>query len=241
MQVAHADQMDSNDLQERLLSALAAGLRNPFTQIARKAELARIDVASPEALTDIETIADNAQDLIDGYLLCLQMKESFPLEPVAIGAVLNDAAHLLSPLGRQYNCDIELHVRGRTEPVLIHRRSLQAALLSLGNVFIEAQATESGKRRPSVKLGSHRSRGGTVAGLFTATETPLAMQMLQRGKALLGNVRRPLPQYSASSGAAVYLADALLAHMSGGLRVAQHQKLTGLAATFAPARQLSLV
>ncbi len=239
MPISHVETDQNEDTKQRLLFAVAAGLQLPLIQIARRAELGKITNEADSALTAIEGIADHAHRFIDNYLLSLELAQGITLEPVAISAVLNDTAHQLSSFGQEYNCDIELHMSGRYEPVLVHRRGLQAALLSLGSLFIENQASTA-EKRSVVKLGSHRSRGGIVAGLFAKSEIPLTNQMLRRGRTLLGNVKQPLPHFAANGGA-VYLAEALLTHMSSGLRVAQHQKLTGLAATLMPAGQLSLI
>lgn len=129
---------------------------------------------------------------------------------------------------------------GRYEPIMAHRAGLEAALTSLGYVFIEAQSSAPHKYRPVLKLAAHRGKTGIVAGMFADLEG-LSAEMYRRGRSLYGQARQPLTQLTASSGAGIFVADSLLASMQARLRIAHHQKLTGLAATFSSSNQLHLV
>jgi hypothetical protein len=123
---------------------------------------------------------------------------------------------------------------------MAHREGLEAALTNLGMVLIESQAAmDENKKRPII-LAAHRSRNGTVAGIFTEIEG-LSPQILKQAKALHGYARQPLNSVLHSSGAGLFVADSILEAMSAHLRVARHHKLSGLAATFLPSQQLSIV
>lgn len=228
--------------QRRLLNALAEQIKLPLLQIARSAELAKHQ-DNAETLNAIELTADSALRLVDSYLLSLRLDQTGSgifLEPVSIAAVLNNAAHDLSGVAKNYGCQLELHMSGRYEPVMANRAALEAALTSLGFVFIEAASAAGGTEKPLVKLAAHRGKQGIVAGTFAGNQL-LTADMYRRARRLHGHVRQPLSGLSSTAGAGVFIADSLLSSMSAKLRIAHHQKLAGLAATFEPSHQLSLV
>lgn len=230
---------------ERLLNVLAEQMKLPLLQIARSAELARLGANPADKLDNIELAADGALKLLDGYLLSIKLARAhreLELEPISVAAVLADTAHSLGKLAKQYGCRLELHLAGRYEPVMAHRAGLEAALSSLGYVFIEAQAAaQEDEEHPIIKLAAHRSRAGIVAGMFAEVEG-LTAEMYRRGKALYKEqAAHPLNPLTNGSGAGVFVAESLLSSMSAKLRIAHHQKLTGLAATFIPSQQLQLV
>ncbi len=231
--------------QERLLNVLAEQIKSPLLQIARSAELSlatgQTDTAS---LANIELTADGALRLIDNYLLSTKLARAhdfLELEQVSVSAVLYDVAEQLSKLAKQHDCELQVHLAGRYQPALAHRAGLEAALTSLGYALIEAQASTNYKQKPVIKLAAHRSRTGIVAGLFTGTDDSLTASLYRRGRSLYGQARQPLASLTPFSGAGIFVADSLLASMSAKLRVARHQKLTGLAATLLNSQQMTLI
>lgn len=230
-------QSDFSD-NERLLTALAEQLKLPLIQIARSAELGRIHNLDKQA--DIEAIADAALKLVDGYTLVKQLMRdqvALELEPVSISSLLHETIYRLEPLAKQYGCTLDLRLSGKYGPVMAHKASLEIALTNLTQTFIEAG---SQKEDNSVILAAHRSRSGLVAGIF-GDHHELTTDMFRRAKLLYGRARQPLPAMNANNGAGIFLADTLLQAMSVQLKIAKHNKLTGLAATFVPSRQLQLI
>lgn len=228
--------------QAKLFFALAEQLKVPLLQISRSAELAHSNSAK-DRLHDIEFIADATMQLVDSYLLYTQLHEAgdnVALVPVSLSALLSDVAHKMDKIATSNNCDIELHIAGKYGPIMAHPVGLSSALMNLGQVFIDVQSQRTITKRPVIKLAAHRTRSGISAGLFTDIEG-LDNAMFRRAKNLYGTSRQPLAQLSAHNGAGVFIADSLLETMSSGLRVAHHQKLTGLAATFTPSQQMALV
>jgi hypothetical protein len=215
---------------DRLLAAMAEELKLPLLQIARQAELSQ--------QTDIELSATQALWFVDSYLLSQQLlrQSSLDLEPVAVSAVLQDAAHALEGLARQYNCKLELQISGRYLPAMAHRQALQTALVGLGSSLI----TASQEKQPRLILAAHRTNGGVVAGVFSRSEG-LSQAVFQRGRSLYGKARQPMQEFTSHSAAGVFVAAELLDSMETTLRVAKHHKLTGLAATLQQSRQLVLV
>lgn len=230
----------SIDKERQLLQALAEQLKLPLLQIARRAELAKLNGDFEQNLDVVELTADSALQLLDSYLLSIRLSRITRLEPVSVSAVLNRVAHNLQRVANQYQCELQLHLSGKYEPIMADSAGLEAALNSLGYVFIQAQAGQRSKNPPLVKLAAHRGKQGIVAGMFTETEG-LGSEMFRRAHRLAGQSLQPLTDFTAESGAGVFIAESIFKSMSARLRVARHQKLTGLAATLTPSRQLALV
>lgn len=220
---------------ERLLQTLAEQLKLPLMQIARQAEL-----EGGETNESIRYTADMALQLIDGYLLgtALGRQQSLELEPVSLSSLLHDTAHKLTPLARDYNCSIEVDLGGKYEPVMAHPASIQAAFTVLGYSLVESRI-DNGKKHNLI-LGTHRSRGGLVAGFFTE-EPGLTTDAYRRARALYGTARQPMPGVSAAASAGIFLADSILTSMEAPLHNARHRKRAGLAATLLTSKQLQLV
>ena len=229
----------SNEAQERLLRALAEQLKLPLLQIAREAELAQSS-NDLKALNSISYTADMALRLVDSYLLSVQLQSlpTLDLEPVSVSAVLQDTAHYLSQLAKQYDCDLEVHLSGKYSPVMAHRKSMESAFATLGYAFIES--IPAAEQKHKVILGAHKSSKGLVAGIF-GNQEGINADMYRRGMALFGTARQSVPVLSPQSGAGVFVAESLLKNMETTLQVSRHSKLSGLAATFVQSQQLSLV
>lgn len=236
MSTSNRTNTPSND---RLLQALAQELKLPLLQIARQAELSAAGQADPTTLKEIELSATQALWFVDSYILSQQLSQQahLELEPVAVSAALQEAAHVLDGLAKQHNCSLELQLSGRFAPVMAHRLGLQTALIGLGSTLITAAQNE---QKPRLILAAHRTHNGVVAGIFSQTDG-LSRAIYERGRALYGKARQPLQEFTPQAGAGVFVADALFGSMDSHLRVAKHNKLTGLAATLQPSRQLSLI
>ena len=224
---------------ERLLQALAGQLKLPLLQIARQAELALL-ANNPESYRSINYTADMAIRLIDSYLLSIDTGQLpvLALEPVSVSATLQETAHLLNPLAKQYNCDLEVHLSGKYQPVMAHKLSLEAALSMLAQVFVESIPESGAKHR--VILGAHKTKHGLVTGIF-GNQVSLNSDALIRGRALFGTADQALPGLSPTGGAGVFVADALMSSMNSPLHTSRHKKFTGLAATLTPSQQLQLI
>jgi hypothetical protein len=229
-----------------LLSAVAEQLKVPLTAIARHAELGRL-TGQPEFVDAdiIRTQADAALQLVDSYLLGLQLmreQTQLALEPVSTSSTLADTAHTLERFAKHYGVQLEVEVAGRFRPVMAHARGLRAALLSLGFALIEAQAAQdhtSGRPR-RLTLATHQTPHGIVTGLYGEYEGLTAEQWRSALK-LYGRASQPFTAVSAGSGAGLFVADAIFRSMASGLRVGQYQHQNGLAATLQPSRQLQFV
>lgn len=223
--------------------ALADYLRTPLLNIARGAELTDISggINKQAALANIGITASSTLGLLDGFLIAEQARSgqlSLDLEPVSVSAVLYDAAHQLTPLAKLYECKINVSYQPQQQPVMAYRPALYAALLSLGQVFIDAVAQK--EAGVLVNLSSYKHSGGVATGVF-AKDIKLSRGYFKKALSLGGRARMPLPELVGNSGAGVFIADSLFVAMSSKLRVARHTNLNGLAATLLTSRQLSLV
>jgi hypothetical protein len=236
------DNFASSVLSQHLLLSVAEQLKLPLLQIARQAELAKL-TSNPADLSRIQTTADMALHLLDSYVLGVQLatneRKLFETEPVSISSVLYDAGEQLAPIAKAYDVTLDLRLDGKYGPVMAHREGLQSALVSLGYALIEALPSLD---RPQLRLqlAAHRCRYGIVAGLYCEAEE-LTTEALRQGRQLYGRARQPLTGISSSSGAGVFVADALLHAMQSQLTVSRHHKLRGLGAILQPNPQMQLV
>jgi hypothetical protein len=236
-----AQPSDESVQSQQLLLGLAEQLKLPLLQIARRAELGTLNQAVDAAA--IQATADSALKLIDSYVLGVRLTEqdqtAMALEPVSVASVLYDTAHELSSLAKFYGVRLELSIGGKYEPVSANREGLQSALTSLGMSLIEALPALDSKQLV-LQLGSHKSRYGIVAGLYSDTPA-LNTDSFRKGGRLIGKTRQPLVGVSHSSGAGIFVADAILQAMQLKLQPTRHNRLYGLGAVLQPNNQLQLV
>jgi len=228
----------------RLLQAVVEQMKLPLLQVARQAELGRLNGDAQTSLHSIEFTADTALRLLDSYLLSARLTAEpnrVDLEPVSVSAILSDIAHQLSRIAREEQCELSIHLSGRYEPVIAHRAALESALTSIGYTMIKARGAQPAiNNKRIVTLAAHRISDGIVAGVYSDTVS-LSNEIFKRGQKIYGISPQALPEFMAGSGADVYVANALLVSMSTRLRISHHQKLSGLAATLLPSHQLSLI
>jgi len=222
-----------------MLLSVVEYLKLPLLQIARRAELE----ASTGNLAEIRTTADAAAQLLDNYIVGVQLATDEALlvdtEPVAISSVLYKAEQRLKPVARAYGVRLEMEIEGKYGPVMAHRRGLEAALTSLGYALIEALPAQDTSQL-KLQLSAHRCRYGIVAGLYCDAEQVTA-QALRTGRQLYGHARQPLPAMSHTSGAGIFVADAILHAMQTQLTTSRHRKLYGLGVVLPLNPQLALV
>lgn len=234
--------MGSVDFQSlRLLFSVAEQLKMPLTTIARQAELPSVSgaIADPAA---VAAQATAALTLVDSYLLGLELladQQTLQLEPVSVSSMLVDTAHTLERYAKQYGVQLEVKLAGRYEPVMAHHAGLRAALLSLGYALVGAQGAGDDSKPKRIVLAGHRNARGIVAGIYGTTA--LDNEALRTAMALCGKAQQPIASLVGSSGAGVFVADALAQAMESQLRVGKHARHTGLAMTLQPSKQLQLV
>lgn len=224
---------------ERLFASLAEQVKLPFLQVAQAAQL--LDMGDDQ-VAHKQTIIEAsraATQLIDGYLLHVRLQQSsqLQLEPVSVSSVLYDTSQLLDKYARMHDCEMQLDVAGKYEPVMAHAGGLKAALANIGYSFIEAAPAG---QRSIIRLGVRRTKQGISTGIFTNSAT-LSTQLLKQARELQGSMRQPLNQFTSETAAGVFVADGLIASLGSEMQVSQMHGMTGLAAVFNPSGQLSLV
>jgi hypothetical protein len=227
-------------LSQQLLLSVAEELKLPLLQIARQTEQGRLAGTADLAL--IQSTADTALRLLDNYVLGVRLAlepGELSIESVSVSSVLYDAGQQLDALAKSYGVALELSVAGRFGPVLAHRQGLQAALVSLGASLIEALPAQENTQL-KLHLATHRSRNGSVAGLYADTRQ-LSREALQRGRELQRHCRQPLMELTYTSGAGIFVADTILQAMRLRLNPSRHRNLYGLGTVLQPNHQLQLV
>jgi len=228
-----------------LLQAVAEELKIPLTKIARYAELTQSDLGSKNIDDYLELINRNtasAIQLIDSYLIGLSLATSnsqLNLSPISVGSVLNDAAHELSPIAKDYNVKMELNVSGRQRLVMSNKAGLKAAFISIGSTFITGQNPNT--KKSIIRLTSFPREHVVVAGVF-ADHLPLNRSSWKQAQNLIGRSRKPINTLSGgTAGAGLFVADSIIRAMSHELKSSKHQSKPGLAVSLAYSQQLHLV
>ena len=171
-----SDSANSTRINESLdlLKVVAEELKRPLIEIARASELATlIGQSSLETVVaTVGTSANTALDLIDSYLLGLQLagqQQILELEPISIGSVLYDTAHDLNQFAKTYNASVQLSFKKTQRSVMAHGGGLHAALVNMGKVIIESQA-EQNTTKAIINLGIHNYAGLIVTGVYSDIE-----------------------------------------------------------------------
>ncbi len=228
-------------LSQELLLVVAEELKLPFMQIARLAEQAELSGQKLNTAL-IESTADSALKLIDNYILGVRLSlspERLGLENVSVSSVLYDTREELYSYAKNYGVDLDLNIAGKYGPVSANKKGLEAALVSLGAALIEALPA-IGTCQLRLKLATHRSRYGIVAGVYADTKQ-VSLSALQAGRKLSISSRQPLVNLSHSSGAGIFVADSILKAMNLNLTVSRHDKWYGIATILPLSQQLQLI
>ncbi len=219
----------------------------PLLQVKSSIELMQAqDFAKKTARAAAQTSilsADSGLQLIEAYKLLLSAEDiaKLPLEPLAVGVVLEEIAQQLVPYAKQYDTTIEVSVQSRLAPVLAHQPSLSSALEILGSSIIRAQAAQTDKKSYKLVLGAHRSPDNAVAAGVFSSVYGLSDRTLRAARSLVGKARQPLPAVPAGAAAGVLIADMLCSAMWQPLRAAAHHNLPGLVTALPASKQLQFV
>ena len=227
-----------------LLRAIAEELKLPLNRIARSAELGDLlkdeeDISNHLKL--IETDTKVAMQLVEGYLIGLQLSDTqqiLDLEPVSVGSILNDTAHQLSGLAAEHGLDMEIYIHGRQRLVMANAKALSTAFLNVGSTLIAMQPASP--KRQVLTLVSYPRGANMIAGVY-GNQTPISKQDWQRGQELYGRARQAIKTLNATNGAGLFVADTIFKAMASKLRPSHHRQQQGLAASLSLSQQLQLV
>jgi len=229
-------------LTQHLLLSVVEQMKLPLMSIARRAELGGLPGGQVD-LDEIRVTADAAVQLLDNYILGVQLASQevslMQTEPVAISSVLHNAGQRLKPIAKAYGVQLDMRIDGKYGPVMAHRRGLEAALVSLGYALVEALPAQDAPQL-RLHLSAHRCRYGIVAGVYCDTEQ-ITTEALRLGRQLYGRARQPVINVSHTSGAGIFVADAILHAMQSQLTTSRYHHLYGLGAILPLNPQLQLV
>ena len=229
-----------------LLQTLADDLALPLLHVKTSLELINKQSLpkSAQAHFDKLNLSTSAGlKLVEAYRLALGVgSQQLELEPVAIGVILQDVAHDLTPYAKQYSTALEIDIKPGLRPVLANRSSLIVALNCLGISLIRTQASQQKPRsKHRFVIGAHRSSSQTVsAGMFGSVKG-VSAKALATARSLAGQARQPIIAAPSGSAAGVLVADMLCGAMWQPLRAGSHNHLNGLMTDFSISKQLQLV
>ena len=233
---------------QALLSALSDDLALPLLQIKSNLEVLEGDgFTKKTARTSTEQMllsVENGLQLVEAYKLTLRINHSqdtLAFEPVAIGAVLQDVAHKLTPYAKKYATDLQVDVSGKLTPVLTHQPSLHIAIQILSASLIRAQAAQVQQKRYRLLLGARRTSESVIStGVFSSIEG-LSDKTLRSARSLSGRAHQPLPSLPPGAASGVLIADMLCSSMWQPLRAAAYSGMHGLVTTIPVSKQLQFV
>lgn len=233
--------------QKAILRTLSEDLVLPLLQVKTSLELLEDSGFSKAAArrhaAETRLNVDNGLQLVEAYRLLLDSAQldKLQLEPLAIGALLEDIAHQLTPYAKQYDTKVEVSVQPRLAPALAHQPSLHSAIEVLGSSLIRAQAAQSEENSFRLVLAAHRSAENSIAaGAFSGTRG-LSDKTLRAARSLVGLARQPLPAVPAGAAAGILVADMLCAALWQPLRAAAHHNLAGLVTIVPVSKQLRII
>jgi hypothetical protein len=233
--------------QRALLATLSDDLALPLLQIKTTLELIEHEDFSAAVLKDraytMAMSADIGLQLVEAYRLALVIDKDLDLmlEPVSVGAALQDAAHELTPYAKQYMTDLVVDVQGKFMPVLAHRQSLMAALQVLGTSLIRAQSAQHQQTKYHLVFGAHRTSNNAIATGVFSNMHHLSDRTLKAARSLVGNARQPINGVPPGAASGVLVADMLCSSMWQPLRAAAHRNMGGLATGIPISKQLQFV
>lgn len=181
--------------------------------------------------------------LVEAYRLLLGSAEidKLPLEPIAIGALLDDIAQKLVPYAKEYSTKIEVSVQHRLAPVIVHQPTLYSAMEVLSSSLIRAQSAQSDEKSFRILLGAHKTADNAIAAGVFSSMHGLSDKTLRAARSLVGRARQPLPALPDGAAAGVLVADMLCTALWQPLRAAAHDNLAGLATSIPASKQLQFV
>lgn len=225
------DEKTYKDVVEISAQSVARHVRNSLIQIQQLAALSQNEGS-------ISSIAETTIHLLDVYAL-LQPQDQLvlELEPVSIGAIVQDVMHKLDPLAKEYNCALYDSYSGGNRLVVADKKLAHGALLAIAHAFIESATSDTG-RQTTVLFGTRAFGSSQKVGVFSE-QVNMGARELSAGRK---KTHTAVQQYTGliGSGRGLLLADSLLKHMNVRLQSSSYKKLSGVAAMFQHNTQLNL-
>lgn len=233
-------QMYSKSANNPIFSYIAQNLRSELTKFTSSIEYAQFS-GDLSILDESKYSSQYMLRLIDCYLNFLDQTDiSANVEPVSLSAMLTSVASSMAPYAKWQQCDLDLNVAGRYQPVMANKDILTTVLTSLSSVFIAAQSEVKHNTRPVITYAVTKSSKGIMAGIYSNVGA-INGATLNKARNLYGKSGNPISTTVSNGSAGLYMADSLLSQMSNGLRASKFHNMSGLAASFEPSNQMALV
>lgn len=230
--------MPSNGTDD-LMRNVAEDVKTPLVRILSQIQLSKVTGTLNDDL--IEATADAALRLLDSYIVSTQIyngQQQLTLEPVSVGALMQDSARYLARLARQHNCDFSIEVRRGVGLVMANPLALQAALTSLGYSFL--YALQEPKKKHRISYVARVTKEGIQAGVFSK-DVMFFADSLHKIRNLQGRARQLAPDLAHGSATGIAIADSLFKSMHTDLKAARYSSARGLSVTLLPSQQLALL
>ncbi len=230
----------SNDASLPIFTYIAENLRSELHKFSSGVEYAQI-TGDLKGLDGPKYSAQAMLKLIECYLDYIDQVESFKqTEPVSLSALLSSVMSSMSGFANWQQCDLDLQVMGKYQPVMANREVLKTVLTSLSSILILAQSEIVHRTRPVVTFVVRKTKAGISAGIYSSVNA-IDSKTLKTARQLYGKPGNPTSKSLSNGSAGLFMADSLLGKMSNGLKVSKFNNMQGLSANFEVSQQIALV
>lgn len=216
-----------SDRSKELLLLLGEELKQPLVAISQLSEM-------QGSQQETNAYARQALQTIDNMLLYQRFSSgqlALQLEPVHVGATMQEVAQKMAPLAKAMGCQISIEVAHGLHPVDVDRRLLRSALLSLWQAFLATIPADTEVICRAKK---------TTKGVYLS---------LQSSGADLTNIRLKQPNFDstqplqgvAGASADLLAAQAMFSLLGSDVSKKATKTTTGFGLTLVPSRQLQMV
>ncbi len=211
---------------------LANEARLPMLQALHSLQYARFE-GDMSATKQAEEALIYAMDLCEQFVATGELftrQAALELEPLAIGSILENAAHNTFALTKRYGVQLKVDVPKSHQPILAHRQWTSALFEHLASLMVYMGQTE-------LTLGAHSTLKGIKAGIYTPNLRPA--QVLAQVQHMAGGATQAIT--SAHSGSThVLIADAIGQSLHLPIGSSRHARLPGIGVTIPWSGQLTL-
>jgi len=199
-----------------------------YYEVAREAEL-----AVPESLSKIQSLAEQSLRLIDSYITANQVEIGqlqLELSPLGMGSIMHQVMDEVRPVvSREI-----VAITGVNAAVMTNRELLSSFLGSI--LMFTAEATKS-----PLSIRSFLTASGEVGVGVFARDMPITTKELDTALSSAGLTHMPFSRYSSKSGYLVVLAEKLATALGGKIYVKRLGKWRGFATSLPLSQQMSLM
>ncbi len=217
-----------SDRSKELLLLLGEELKQPLIAISQLAEI------QGDNQGEVSAYARQALQTIDNMLLYQRFSSgqlAIQLEPVHVGATMQEVAQKMAPLAKAMGCHISIQVAHGLQPVDVDRRLLRSALISLWQAFLTNISTET-----EVVCRAKKTSKGVYLSL-QSTDADLANIHLNRPNF---DSTQPL-QGVAGASADLLTAQAMFSLLRTDISKKCTKTTAGFGLTLLPSKQLQMV